>query len=392
MEKFESNVVISGIGMSEIGRRLMRPPLSLTVDACLAAVADAGLTLDDIDGVSTYPGGGPEGGHAEGGVPAIVEALALRPRWFNGGLELSGQGGSVITAALAVASGLARHVLCFRTVWEATHTELVRKGMVRPGGGNRIGGEMQWRMPYGAQSAANWIGMLANRHMHDYGTSREQLGALAVSNRAYAARTPYAVYRDPITMDDYLSARMITTPFGLYDCDVPCDGSVAVIVSHVDTIPDLASHPIRFEAVGTQITERYSWDQGALDHEPMVAGPAAHLWTRTDLRPADVDCAQLYDGFSFNALTWLEGLGFCGKGEGGPFLEGGTRIGPDGELPLNTNGGQLSAGRLHGYGFIHEAVVQLRGQGGDRQLPRQPEVAVCSFGGGHPGGCILLTR
>jgi acetyl-CoA acetyltransferase len=392
MDKFESKVVISGIGMSEIGRRLMRQPLSLTVDACLAAVADAGLTLADVDGLSTYPGGGPEGGHSEGGVPAIVEALGIRPNWFNGTVETSGQGGSVITGALAVAAGLARHVLCFRTVWEATHTELLRQGRIRPPRGNRIGGEMQWRMPYGANSAANWIGMLANRHMHEYGTTREQLGALAVNNRANAGRTPYAVYKDPITLDDYLSARTITTPFGLYDCDVPCDGSVAVVISHVDTVPDLPKPPVRFEAVGTRITERYSWDQGVLDHEPMVQGPAEHLWSRTDLRPADVDCAQLYDGFSFNALTWLEALGFCGKGEGGPFLEGGGRIARDGELPMNTNGGQLSGGRLHGYGFIHEAVVQLRGEGGERQLPTRPEVALASFGGGHPGGCLLLTR
>lgn len=409
MEKFESKVVVSGLGMSDVGRRLMRDPLSLTVDACLQAVADAGLTLEDIDGLSTYPGGGPAGGHSEGGIPAIVEALGIRPTWFNGGLELPGQGGSVIVGAMAVATGMARHVLCFRTVWEATHAELTKQkaiaamsagGAAGGSGGasggprraTRMSGEMEWRMPYGAHSAGNWIGMLATRHMHEYGTTREQLGALAVSNRAYAGRNPYAVYKDPITMDDYLSARMITTPFGLYDCDVPCDGSVAVVLSHVDTIPDLAKPPVRIEAVGTRITERYSWDQGVLDHEPMVQGPAQHLWERTDLRPADIDTVQLYDGFSFNALTWLESLGFCGKGEGGPFLEGGTRIGPDGELPMNTNGGQLSAGRLHGYGFIHEAVTQLRGEGGERQLPRQPETAIASFGGGHPGGCILFTR
>jgi acetyl-CoA acetyltransferase len=276
-------------------------------------------------------------------------------------------------------------------VWEATHEQLVRTGQVPHHGGGRVSGDlMVWRAPFGAMSAANWIAMQASRHMHRYGTTREHLGAIALNDRANAARNPTAIYRDPLTMDDYLSARMITTPFGLYDCDVPCDGCVAVIVSHADTAAD-RPRPIRVEAVGTAITERMSWDQGTLIHEPLLQGASDHLWSRTDLRPADVDVAELYDGFSFNCLSWIEALGFCGEGEGGPFVEGGRRIALDGELPLNTHGGQLSAGRTHGYGFLHEACVQLRGDGGDRQVPGGPEVAIVSTGGGHPGGVLLLT-
>ena len=120
------------------------------------------------------------------------------------------------------------------------------------------------------------------------------------------------------------------------------------------------------------------------------AGPM--LWSRTDLRPGDVDVAELYDGFSFITLSWLEALGFCPKGESGRFIEGGQRIALDGELPLNTQGGQLSAGRLHGYGYLHEACVQLWGEGGDRQVPGSPEVAVAAAGGGTLAGCLLLTR
>ena len=119
---------------------------------------------------------------------------------------------------------------------------------------------------------------------------------------------------------------------------------------------------------------------------------AAHMWSRTDLGPADVDVAELYDGFSFVALAWLEALGFCGHGEGGAFIEGGDRIALDGEVPLNTHGGQLSAGRLHGYGFVHEAMVQLRGEGGARQVQGRPEVAVVANGGGPVAGAMLLTR
>jgi acetyl-CoA acetyltransferase len=190
-------------------------------------------------------------------------------------------------------------------------------------------------------------------------------------------------------MDDYLSARMVSTPFGLYDCDVPVDGAVAVIVSAADAVPDLASKPVYVEAVGTQILERLSWDQDTLTHMPQALGPSAHLWTRTSLRPADVDVAQLYDGFTFNALSWLEGLGFCEPGGAREFIDYGRGISLGGTLPLNTHGGQLSAGRLHGYGFVREAMLQLRGEAVGRQVP-DARVAVVTAGGGVPSGAMLL--
>jgi acetyl-CoA acetyltransferase len=191
-------------------------------------------------------------------------------------------------------------------------------------------------------------------------------------------------------MADYLSARIVSTPFGLLDCDVPCDASIAVVVSAADAAGDLRQPPVRVEAVGTQITERIAWDQSTLTHEPQVLGPAAHLWSRTSLRPDDVDVALLYDGFTYNALCWLESLGFCGIGEAKDFLDGGRRIALDGELPLNPHGGQLSHGRTHGYGFVHEAVTQLRGAAGARQVPGA-RVAVVSSGGLTPSSCMLLT-
>lgn len=141
--KFEDAVAITGIGMSELGRRLMVPPLSLTVQACRQAVADAGLSLDDIDGLSTYPGPGMLGPFTEGGVTALESALGIRPTWHNGGMETFGPGGSVIAAMLAVAGGLARHVLCFRTLWEATHNELMKQGKITPQGGRTA----SWQMP-----------------------------------------------------------------------------------------------------------------------------------------------------------------------------------------------------------------------------------------------------
>jgi len=398
-EKFEDKVAVTGLGMSRVGRRLMVEPLVLAVEAATQAIADAGLEPEDIDGMSTYPGAAIGGGMSEGGITALEDVLRLRPSWINGGIELPGQGGSVIAGMLAVAGGLCNHVLCFRTVWEATYGARQRAATSgAPGSssaitlprGARVPGDMQWRLPYGASSAANWIALQASAHFDLYGTTRETLGWIALNARKNAARTPWAIYKEPLTMDDYMNARRITTPFGLYDCDVPCDGSVAIIVSRKDLAGDMKQKPVYLEAVGTQITERVSWDQGTLDHEPLVTGPAEHLWTRTDLKPADVDMAQLYDGFSFNCLSWIEALGFCGWGEAKDFLDGGKNIALDGQLPLNTHGGQLSAGRLHGYGFIHEAITQLRGDAGERQVANA-ETAVVSTGGGTPGGCFLFT-
>jgi acetyl-CoA acetyltransferase len=391
-ECLERRACITGIGQSDVGRRLHRDPLALTLDACLAAIADAGLTVADVDGLSTYPGAlAMPPGFSGAGAVDVHDALRLRLSWFDSGLETSGQLGSVIKACMAVACGLATHVLCFRSVWEGSaQGSGGRQGI--GAGIPRASGPTEWTLPFAAASAAVWIALFAQRHFHRYGTTREQLAWIALNGRRNAARNPKAIYREPLSLDDYLAARMITTPFCLLDCDVPCDGATAVIVSHRERARDLRRPPIGIEAVGTALRGRPSWDQ--FDDLTTMANrdAAAHLWSRTDLEPADVDLVELYDGFSFLAMSWLEALGFCPVGESGPFIDGGTRIALDGALPLNTHGGQLSAGRLHGYGFLHEAVLQLRREGGERQVPGDPEVAVAAAGGGNTCGCLLLVR
>jgi acetyl-CoA acetyltransferase len=396
-EILERKAAITGIGQSEVGRRLNRDPLGLTLDACLAAIEDAGLTRDDIDGVSTYPGmmmAAP--GFSGAGVTEGQEALRLNLDWWAGGPETSGQLGSVITACAAIAAGFARHVLCFRSVFESTAQGGGRRAGIGVGGGRggppRASGMLQWTLPYGAASAACWIAMFAQRHFLEYGTTREQMAWIALNARKNAAGNPNAIFRDPLSMDDYLGVRMISSPFCLYDCDVPVDGATAFVLSHVDAARDLRKAPLRVEAIGAALHGRPSWDQFD-DLTTMALRDAGEmLWKRTDLTPADVDVAECYDGFSFIAKAWLEALGFCGKGESGPFIDGGARIALDGEIPLNTHGGQLSAGRLHGYGFLHEACVQLWGEGGERQVPGSPEVGVAAAGGGPLGGCLLITR
>ena len=390
----ERAAAVTGIGQSQVGRRLNRDPLALTLDACLEAIADAGLRREDIDGLSTYPGAFSAGapGFSGAGVTEVQDALRLELNWYSGGLEQPGQLGSIINACAAISAGLARHVLCFRTVWESTAQGTGRRGGIGTSGGFRAAGPMQWTLPFGAASAAVWIAMMAQRHFHEYGTTREQLAWIALSGRRHAAGNPKAVYREPLRLEDYLAARMISTPFCLYDCDVPVDGSTAFVISRADAARDAPHPPLRFEAVGCAIRGRPSWDQWDDLTTMALRDASAMLWSRTDLRPGDVDVAELYDGFSFIALCWLEALGFCAKGEGGAFVAGGERIGLRGEIPLNTHGGQLSAGRLHGYGFLHEACVQLRGAGGARQVPGDPKVAVAAAGGGPLAGCVLLRR
>ncbi len=393
----ERRACISGVGQSEVGRRLFRDPLELTLDGCLAAIAHAGLTTEDIDGLSTYPGPmGMPAGFSGAGAYEVMDALRLKCGWYNSGLETSGQLGSVINACLAVAAGLATHVLCFRSVYEGTAQGEKGRSSVMPGGGGggtfKASGYTEYNLPFSAPSAAIWIAMFAQRHFSQYGTTREQLAWIALNARRNAEVNPKAIYRDPMTLDDYMSVRMISTPFCLYDCDVPCDGATAVIVSRRDRAKDMPNAPLRVEAVGTRIDGRPSWDQ--FDDLSTMANRAAgkQIWERTELKPSDVQMAQLYDGFSWITMSWLEALGLCGIGESGPFIEGGRNIARDGRLPLNTHGGQLSSGRLHGYGFLHEGATQMWGQAGERQIATPPEIGVIAAGGGNTCGCLLLVR
>jgi len=390
--------VFSGLGQSDIGRRLFRSGLDLTLEAAVAAVTDAGLRPEDIDGLAAYPGGG---GSAFAG-PSLLEvndALRLRLSWYGSGSEVPGQLGSLIQACLAIAGGLARHVLVYRTVTEGSARALTRTAAEGrdPGGSGsdrrpptRVGGPMQWLAPYGVTGAPQWYAPYLRRYMKDYGLTRSQLAQIALSARTKAALNPKAVYREPLTLETYLASRMISDPICLYDCDVPCDGSTAFVVSRADYAPEAPNGAIRVESVGSGAGPRMYRDQF---RDPWFGALAAdQMWSRTDLRPSDVDVAELYDGFTFLTLEWLESLGFCARGEAGSFLEAGDdRIGLKGELPLNTSGGQLSAGRLHGLGLVHEGCVQLRGVAGERQVDGA-EVAVVSNAGLPNPGCMLLTK
>jgi acetyl-CoA acetyltransferase/uncharacterized OB-fold protein len=382
-QRFEERVALTGIGSSRIERRSPHAPLQLVVDACTLAIADAGLERSDIDGLCGYPGSTGLPGLSSGGVRAVEQVLRLNPVWHCGAHEVPGQIGTVVDAMLAVSSGLCRHVLCFTSFSQR------QRPIATVGSDGTVHGEPAWYVPFGCTSPANWLALYASQYCARYGVDPAFLGHFAISARAHAARNPQAHYRDPLDMDAYLASRMISSPLRLLDCDLPCDGAMAVIISAVDAAQELRHHPVLVEAAGTKIGEVQSWDQGTLTHQPQVFSAAAHMWSRTGLTPADVDVALLYDGFSFNAVSWIEAMSFCGPGETPDFIAGGTMIGPGGGLPLNPHGGHLCAGRTNGYGHLLEAIVQLRGHGGDRQV-NDARVAVVSTGGAIPAGCLLL--
>ncbi len=390
---FEKDVAITGIGQSEVARPSSKSALRLSVDACLEAIADAGLTRADIDGVACWPGDNNNGdSFSPVGAPALKSALGLEVNWYGAGYEGPGPLTGVIEGAMAIAAGLARHVLVFRTITESSGRAGNRttNALSNKTSGRDSSYYWQWYTPFNALSAINMIAIYAQRHFHDYGTKPEQLAQIALTCRRHAALNPKAIYRDPMTMDDYMASRMISTPLRMFDCDVHCDASTAIVLSRKDVAKDQPNPPIRIEAIGSALHQPWSWDQISLTE--MVTGEVGRMmWNRTDLKPSDVDTAQLYDGFSILTLIWLEGLGFCPKGEGGRFIEGGGRIALDGQLPLNTNGGQLSGGRTHGLGYVHEACLQLWGRAGERQLAR-PRVAAAAAGGGPLGGSLLLMR
>ena len=383
---------ITGVGLAAPGRKATRPIMDLMLDASFQALDDAGLTPKDIDGIATWPSKSPSPGMSPIGVIDLKEALGCDLSWYSGLIEGPGQLSSVINAVGAIATGQARHVLCYRTLNEYSVRKSKSPEPQPDAVANRIVGPYAWQRPFNALSPVNSQAMLARRHMHDFGTTKEQLGWVAVNARRNAMLNPHAAYRDPMSHEDYMNARMISDPLGLYDCDAPTDAATVVIVSSLDAAKDMKKPPLRIESMGAAAFGRNSWDQ----YEPLSGMPALDagrlLWSHTDLKPTDVDVANIYDGFSIHTLVWLEALGFCKRGESGPFVEGGARIARDGELPINTGGGQLSGGRLHGFGLLWEPCIQLWGEGADRQVPGNPEVGVAAAGGGPLAGCLLLTR
>jgi acetyl-CoA acetyltransferase len=377
---------ITGTGMSEVGRGLIRHPMLLTLDAVKEALDESGLTIDQIDGVSTYPGRmAGYLGYSPLGAEDLVEALRMKATWYLGAMEHTSQLGAVVAAVGAVQSSQARHVICFRTVYEAAALERPDDWPAKTS--ELIEGWPSWFAPFHSYSASCNFAQHASRHFSQYEMTREQLAQIALTDRKNGLLNPRALVREPLTMDQYMSARMISSPLCLYDCDRYTDGSTVLIISAADAIDEVKCTPIRIAAMASAYGVP-NWDQPDW-YAAYQTGP--QLWQNTDYKPKDVDVAQLYDGFSFITCQWLEGLGFCDVGEVGDFIEGGNNIALDGGLPINTGGGQLAGGRLHGFIQPWEAALQLRGNGGARQVSQIPKVAAVAVGGGPQATAMLLT-
>lgn len=384
----EKQVCITGAGQSAVGRPSPRSALQLTLDACDAAIADAGLTVAEIDGLTTYPGPVGDGsGFSPVGATEVMLASGMKPVWVGASTEGHGHMSAIFSAIQAIAAGLCRHVLIFRTVAEATARAERRGGS---GLATRATRGNMWSAPFNALSPANLYALYAQAYCAKYDAQPAQLGAIAVNSRHMASLNPNAIYCTPISIEDYLESRIISSPLRLYDCDTHIDGSTAILLSRRDAAMDMARTPIEIEAMGMSLggmgIGRHVGDFTQLPAD----GAGEMLWSRTDLKPRDVDVAQIYDGFSILTLLWMESLGLCGRGEAARFVEGGGRIGLDGALPLNTSGGQLSAGRFHGYGHTYEACLQLWGKGEARQVK---DARVCLVAnGGYGYGALLLKR
>ncbi|HEY3810294.1 MAG TPA: thiolase family protein [Acidimicrobiales bacterium] len=376
-----NQVAVAGVGFSDVGRRLPLSDDQLVYQAIRAAMNDAGMAPADIDGIATMGGNAMAMGQLMGILPLnyFYSSTLLGPAFVE----------PAIMAISSVASGLAHTCVAVRLIRMFGGAN--RPAASEPASGPmRVSGDGQFSAPFGAGAAGATIGAFQmQRHMQQYGTTYEQFAANAVNARYHATLHPEAIFRDPLTVEDYLNSRFVSEPLRLLDCDYPVDSAAAVIFTTSERAADWQQKPVRVESYALSAIRDF--DMSLIDD--FTWNSPAHcaevLWSRTDLKPSDVDTVQLYDGFSIITFEWLEALGFCGRGEAGPFVEAGnTRLG--GKLPLNTDGGACNFGRRHGANFCIEAVRQLRGAAEDRQVP-DAEVAIWSNAVGCFAGAVMLT-
>jgi acetyl-CoA acetyltransferase len=359
MWSLRNKAAIAGIGYTPFSKNSGVSTLTLGLRAVTAALEDAGVPVDDLDGLATHRVG-------DSAVPStLAHSLGLSDLAWQ--LDLFGGGSAshsiVGQAALAVCSGVADYVVCYRA--------LNARSEFRMGGSGRPPvdvAETQYQAPYGYFTPPQQFAMLAREHMLRYGTTHEQLGAVAVQQRASAVDNPRAQLRHPITLDDYLASRWVVEPFRLFDCCLESDGAVALLVTTTERARDLRHVPVLISAAAWA-GGRTLYSTGQPDATQSAARPLSRrLYSMAGVGPKDFDFAELYDCFTWSVLVQLEDYGFCKKGESGPFAASGA-IARGGRIPVNTHGGFLCEGYVHGLNHVTEAVSQLRHEAGPRQVP-----------------------
>ena len=344
---------IAGIGTTEYAKDIGRPELQIALEAVTQALEDAGLSPKDVDAIFRFD----DPGNSELDVARNLGVPNLR-MWGAVGWGGGAACAPVIHAATAVASGMASVAVAFRA--------RNRGSGGRPWAGTqqRVAGHNAFEAPYGLVSPAQQNAVMARRYMHEYGATPEEFARVAVAQRTNAARNPRALFREPITVGDVLSSRMIADPLHLLDCCVETDGACAAVVVSAARARDLRQPPVHISGATQGMGPRHYmmtpfYKDDAFDLPSVYS--ARDVYAMAGVGPADIDVAMLYDVFSPLVLWQLEAYGFCGRGEAGPFVQEGRIDWDGGQLPVNTHGGSLSEAYVHGFNHILEAVRQLRG-------------------------------
>jgi len=367
--KLRGSAAIVGVAESdELGKLPHKSALQLHMEATANALADAGLKKSDVDAVFS------SGRNMANDLP---EYLGIRPR-FVGGTQVGGCSFilHVEHAMAAINAGLCEVALI-------THGESGASRIAMPA--PRWGDDStmnQFELPYGTSGPPTGYGLLATRHMHEYGTTSEQLAEVAVATRKWAAMNPKAMYRDPLSIADVLNSRLIAWPFHLLDCCLVTDAGGAVIVTSAERARDLPKQPVYVLGTGECVTHQMVSQMPSFNKWDAAEVSGARAFAMSGVKHADIDVAQFYDAFTIVPMLALEALGFCKPGESGPFVSG-QRTAPGGDFPMNTNGGGLSYTHTGMYGIftIIEVVRQLRGECGARQVPNA-KVGICHGTGG----------
>jgi acetyl-CoA acetyltransferase len=383
MASIKEQACIVGVGETEYSRGSDKPGLVLGLEASMKAIADAGLSPKDIDGII---GPDAEDYAANLGIGDLRYAVALHLGGANNVASLQ-------NAAMALTMGVAKNILI-------PSVHVFRTGGRRVGAGfaqvtDTIAGSMgvvNYYMPYGVSGPPQYYSWMARRHMYQYGTKFEQLGAVAITMRKHAQLHPNAVMRGrPMTMEDYQNARWISHPYRLFDCCLETDGAAAVVLTTADRAKDLPHDPVYLMGAA----QGFPYPSHEIPNRPdiLVGGlefAAPKGFAEAGVTPQDLDFLEIYDCFTFQVIQQLEMMGVCKKGEGGPFVENG-RIELGGELPVNTHGGLLSQAHVAAMNHVVEATVQLRHEAGERQV-QDAELGACTGWGGHGHGAIAVLR
>jgi len=376
---------ITGIGNTDYTRESGRTVRSLASEACSKAIADAGLALADIDGIISF--------NFNDSAPAMGVATELGIPRANYAVDFQSGGNAAnlitLTATAAIEAGLAKNVVCFRAMNG-------RSGF-RLGGGRDMNahGVTQYTAPFGWITYPQAMAMWRRRYMIEYGDDDEGLAEIAMTFRDNAVLNPRAMQRSPMTRDDYYNSRKIVDPFRMLDFCLESDGACAVVITSAERAKDMPHKPVYIMGgaygggpnQGDDLFDAIRWPDHAHNAFKYLGDD---LWKSAGIGPGDVDVAQIYDCFTYSVLMALEGLGFCKEGEGGGFVQGG-RIHRDGDLPLNTAGGLLSEAYIHGFNHVIEAVEQLRGVSGPRQI-KDAEICLTTAGAMTCASAMILRN